>query len=444
MLAVAIVAMATVVGLFPNDLADGAASPQHGVLSGCVTDASSGESLKNAKVTLEYHGIVRIEVTGADGGYRFDNVPICFCLKDLSASKNGYVGLEMQVAVGEDTVQNIALDPVGGGQGPEGGTLTGTVTDAETGEPIEGATVTLDCHGTVRTVLTDANGTYTFTDVPLCFCLKNLSASKDGYVGVEMQVAVGEETVQDIALEPVDDGSDTEGGTLGGTVTDADTGSPIEGALVRLGYHETARTTLTGADGKYVFTDVQLCRCLKNLSVTKDGYVGQDIPIGVSEVTVQDFVLEPVEDDPIHDGGVVTGVVRDSSTGNPIEGATVTIEHDGMTRIVLTGADGKYTFTGVPECWCLKRVSAERSGFKAQAKDVGVYGTTVVDFDLVPIGDQGGNPTVDDGTGAGDGTSAAERGNEIETVEIAATGILGAALLTLAVFLLTVRRRGEN
>jgi len=447
MLAVAIVAMAMamVVTLPSSDPVGGAASPLCGSLSGNVTDAATGEPLQGACVTLDYHGISRINVTGSDGGYRFDDVPLCFCLKDLSASKDGYVGVEMQVAVGEETAQDIALDPVGGGQGPEGGTLTGTVTDAKTGKPIEGATVSLDCHGTVHTVLTDANGTYTFTDVPLCFCLKNLSASKDGYVGAEMQVAVGQETVQDIALEPIDDGSDTEGGTLSGTVTDADTGLPIEGALVSLGYHETLRTALTGADGGYVFTDVQLCRCLKDLSVTKDGYIGQDIPIGVSEVTVQDFALEPVEDDAGHGGGAITGIVRDSSTGKPIESATVTFEHDGTTRIMQTGTDGKYTFMGVLECDCLKRVSVERAGFKGQVKEVGVYGTTVVDFDLEPSGNQGsGGPAVDDRTDQGDGTSGAEMGIDGGIVVVAATGMLGVALITLAVYMSMSRKRGAN
>jgi hypothetical protein len=260
-----------------------------------------------------------------------------------------------------------------------------------------------------------------------------------------MQVAVGQETVQDIALEPIDDGSDTEGGTLSGTVTDADTGLPIEGALVSLGYHETVRTALTGADGGYVFTDVQLCRCLKDLSVTKDGYIGQDIPIGVSEVTVQDFALEPVEDDAGHGGGAITGIVRDSSTGKPIESATVTFEHDGTTRIMQTGTDGKYTFMGVLECDCLKRVSVERAGFKGQVKEVGVYGTTVVDFDLVPSDGQGSSdPAIDDGTGAGDGSTGSQRGIEIGATGVAATGILGAALITLAAFMLMARRRGEG
>jgi hypothetical protein len=354
MLAVAIVAMAYAMVVPTIDPADGAATPPCGSLSGDVTDASTGAPLQGAQVTLKYHDITSTCLTGADGGYRFDGVPICFCLKDLSASKDGYKEVEMQVSVGEGTVQDIALDPNGDGQGPKGGTLTGTVTDAETGEPIEGAEVTLDCHGTTRTVLTDANGTYRFTDVPLCFCLKNLSASKDGYVEEVMQVAIGEETVQDVELEPVEDG--------------------------------------TG-----------------------------------------------------HDSGVVTGIVSDSSTGKPIEGATVTIEHDGTTRTAQTDADGRYTFTGVPECFCLKHVSVEKAGFKGQSKDVGVYGTTIVDFDLVPTDDHGSDgPAVDDGTGAGDGSTGSERGIEDGATEVAATGILGAALLTLAVFLLMARRRGED
>ena len=168
-----------------------------------------------------------------------------------------------------------AQNLIKGISGPSEGTITGIVRDAETNYPIPNALMTLEYHDTVRTGLTDSKGQYTFTNVPLCFCMKNVSASKDGYENQYKLVAVYKITYVDFSLEPIEDSSGPYDGVLTGVVTDAETNEPIPDALMTLKYHDTIRTELTDSKGQYTFTNVPLCFCMKNISAYKGGYESQ-------------------------------------------------------------------------------------------------------------------------------------------------------------------------
>ncbi|MBN1137387.1 MAG: carboxypeptidase regulatory-like domain-containing protein, partial [Anaerolineae bacterium] len=104
-------------------------------------------------------------------------------------------------------VSGAAVDfyPTFGTPPPTGGLgiLQGTVTDLNTGAPIEGATVTAlsFTEGTIATLTTGSNGVYSGT---LCADWYDLTAEATGYYSSTVaQVAVlyGAETVQDFALQ---------------------------------------------------------------------------------------------------------------------------------------------------------------------------------------------------------------------------------------------------
>lgn len=46
------------------------------------------------------------------------------------------------------------------------GSISGTVTDADTGTPIEGATVSVEVNGTAKEATTDVAGAYSIEEVP--------------------------------------------------------------------------------------------------------------------------------------------------------------------------------------------------------------------------------------------------------------------------------------
>lgn len=221
------------IGTTPSDN-----SAMYGTITGIVADAETDEPISNAVMTLKYHDMVRVDRTDSEGWYEFDNVPICFCLKNISAYKDGYEPEYQLVGVYAVTYVNFTLIPINSTspdpeepeeppedeppddqepeQPPEDpsqpddehelyGIIKGVVIDASTNEPIPGTTVTLTCHDEIRTQSTDSNGEYTFTKVPICYCLKNVSAVKNGYESQYQMVGVHEMTYVNFTLEPIND-----------------------------------------------------------------------------------------------------------------------------------------------------------------------------------------------------------------------------------------------
>lgn len=86
-------------------------TPAHGTLTGTVSDAETGSPISNAIITLAYHGKVRIKRTDNNGQYTFNGVPICYCLKDVLATKMGYKTQYRSIPVGEMTYANFSLMP---------------------------------------------------------------------------------------------------------------------------------------------------------------------------------------------------------------------------------------------------------------------------------------------------------------------------------------------
>ena len=82
-------------------------------------------------------------------------------------------------------------------------------------------------------------------------------------------------------------------GTLSGFVRDPSNNS-IEGALVRVYFHETYRENYSDSNGYYHVTDIPLCYCLKNATCSKEGYKTEWVLLSISENTTYDFTLYPL------------------------------------------------------------------------------------------------------------------------------------------------------
>jgi hypothetical protein len=127
------------------------------------------------------------------------------------------------------------------------GTLTGTVTDQSTGNPIEGAAV----HAvgpSDRTTFTGADGSYTVT---LPVGTYDVTASHFGYLSETaggVTVTEGATTTQDFALQPAPSH------TVSGHVRDGD-GNPLAGATVTIEATPLPPAT-TDAGGAYSFASV--------------------------------------------------------------------------------------------------------------------------------------------------------------------------------------------
>jgi parallel beta-helix repeat protein len=85
----------------------------------------------------------------------------------------------------------------------EKGTLSGYVKDTSM-NPIEGARVEVYFHETYEENYTDSSGYYHVTNIPICYCLKNATASKGGYTTKWVLLAIEENTTYDFVLTPLD------------------------------------------------------------------------------------------------------------------------------------------------------------------------------------------------------------------------------------------------
>jgi thermitase len=126
------------------------------------------------------------------------------------------------------------------------GTVTGKVTDVDTGKAIASATVT----DGIRSSSTDASGNYVIDKVPAGNC--TIKASAVNYIESAQTVSVlTEQTINaDFVLDENETPATT--GTITGKVTDANTGNALPGATVTDG----TRSAVTDSGGNYVINGV--------------------------------------------------------------------------------------------------------------------------------------------------------------------------------------------
>ena len=86
-------------------------------------------------------------------------------------------------------------------------------------------------------------------------------------------------------------------GSLSGYVNDT-SGNPIEGALVRVYFHETYEEDYSDCTGYYHVTNIPICYCLKNATCSKEGYKTEWVLLGIVEDTTHDFILTSINNPP--------------------------------------------------------------------------------------------------------------------------------------------------
>ena len=79
-------------------------------------------------------------------------------------------------------------------------------------------------------------------------------------------------------------------GTLSGYVTDTSM-NHMEGARIRVYFHETYEENYSDAFGYYHVTNIPICYCLKNATCSKEGYKTEWVLLSIDENTTYDFVL---------------------------------------------------------------------------------------------------------------------------------------------------------
>ena len=129
-------------------------------------------------------------------------------------------------------------------------------------------------------------------------------------------------------------------GSLSGYVNDTSM-NPIEGARVRVYFHETYEENYTDSSGYYHVTNIPICYCLKNATCSKEGYKTEWVLLGITENTTYDFILMSLDLHPVFDGtmgenGWYVSCVTITFVYDPEEIAAVYYTLDGGEETLYT------------------------------------------------------------------------------------------------------------
>ncbi|MFC2000396.1 beta strand repeat-containing protein [Chloroflexota bacterium] len=353
-----------------------------GSVAGTVTDAS-GAPVSGAKVSASLGGVViESETTAANGSYTITNLPVgTYVVKaDYPATSPLVSKQQTGVVVQEDLTTTVDF-VLGGG-------ISGTVTDAITGLPISGATVT-PSQGSPDD--TDADGIYTIVLIPAGTYGVTVEAA--GYwdaLLIGTPVTEGNITSNvDFALQP--------GGWIEGTVTEADGTTPVAGATVlatEAGGGFGQATTI--ADGTYVI--IHLEAGTYTVAAQATGFIsaqqtGVAVTAGATTADIDFALAQP---------GSISGTVTDAG-GTGIVGATVTaFEVGGGYGTTTTGTGGTYQILNLPAS-DVYVVTAQMDNYATGEQNVVLADgeqKTGVDFALQGSGSISGTVTKPDGAAA--------------------------------------------
>lgn len=234
--------------------------------------------------------------------------------------------------------------------------VTGTVADAQTSQPVKGASVRMKSGDVLYETTTGDDGKYEVNvkQTQLEDYVLEVEATEDYEVRTVQVGKVEDGMVKDVALR--------KSATVSGKVASARDDSAIDGAEVTLKDADgnIVKTAATDASGHYSLKVRRLDADYK-LVATADGFVDGEAELNaVSADVEQNFSLETISKR-------IYGVVRDMDTSEPIEGATVSYSRGTGTEVTVhSDAEGKYEMM-VEASEEQATVSARKTGYVGDA-----------------------------------------------------------------------------
>lgn len=309
-----------------------------GSISGRVlaSDGTQAQAAVQVRLQSAIRGVVSQALSGVDGGFRFDALPLADGPYALQAYKNGQLQAASANLVLASSGQQLQQDLVFGSIAASGGTVTGRVVDQD-GNALANTDVSLTpATGQALTAKSDGAGSYFFSSVPTGNFTLAVAAS--GYSGQALgsTTTAGASVTLNLLVNAI--------GEVRGLVVSA-TGQPAVNADVELTSAAglTVLRTVTDVAGQYGFVQVPLGAfnlLVVNLATGERG-AAADVLLNAAEIRTLNVALTPV--------GRVKVIV--SSGGLPVAGATVGLTTQGKhafgeTR--MSGVNGEVEFSGVP------------------------------------------------------------------------------------------------
>jgi hypothetical protein len=332
-----------------------------GVLTGIVRSADNGAAL--AGVALRVSGAATATAfTSADGRYRLAGLTPG--VVHISAAKSGYdsaladatlqAGVELEFSPTLKTALGAAR-------------VSGVVTDAATGAPLAGASVTV----AGQTAVTGADGRYSIGGLAAGTLPVQVSAA--GYTARGLALVL--DGIAEFNLPPISLSKDAPPGTTGtvsGIVTAKVGGAPLAGVTVTVSGSASMSAT-TGADGSYRLDGI--APGAVTVSATRSGYVGAG---GTASVQAGQTILFSPQLDALQTPGV-RAVVVDSVSHQPLAQVSATL--DALT--VLSDAGGGLLFATVPSGNHTLTLAA--AGYLTRRMPVQTDGATPLDLKVIEL-----------------------------------------------------------
>ena len=245
--------------------------PDTGVVSGIVTDATSGAPVIGALVQLS--GVtVASTTTNTSGHYSFASGPgsVMVTVSALDyetefATGNVVAGGTLVYSPGLQSAGTIDPDPFV--------TIKGVVVDGNTGLPLENALIQVI--GTASTILSSANGSFKLTGVAAGELL--IAVARDQYQSMHYASLANEGSKLDIGLVHLFPVEIQTASTVAGTVKDAVTGAVISGAWVSVEGQDISAAT----DGTGHYSIEGVAGSEFTLAISATGYLGADRTVSV-------------------------------------------------------------------------------------------------------------------------------------------------------------------
>ncbi|MCL2323288.1 MAG: carboxypeptidase-like regulatory domain-containing protein, partial [Oscillospiraceae bacterium] len=210
-------------------------------ITGIVTDKDTKLPIEGATVSITANGQTFTATTDQSGAYSINNIPTGNYLTKVSAE--GYTDVTGNIVVIDNSTYNAELSR-------KIVTVTGIVTDKNTNTRITNATVVLTNSAypsLTYTTTTNSSGQYTINNVVTGDYTTKVTAS--GYSEVNETLKVIDNTTYNVQLVKLF--------TLSGTVTNKNSGTPINGVSITIESNGKTYTATTDLSGFYSISNVE-------------------------------------------------------------------------------------------------------------------------------------------------------------------------------------------
>jgi len=303
-----------------------------GSLTGTVFQGNGTTPAPGITVTLSPAPLTgsAVTTTDASGNYSYSIVAIGGFTVYASNPANGDRGqANGQIQTnGQLRTVNVTLNGFGN--------LTINVVNSNA-TPVANASVTVQNNslGDRYTGKTDTSGTLVLTNIDAGPYTITAADPVTGLNSVTSgSLPAGTSATASVTLQAV--------GTIQGVVYQPDGVTPAAGATISVPF---GPTTVTAADGSYVFHNAQLAQYRLNVTDTAGNLRASDVVYVQTNGQVVTHNIVFIAE------GTVTGLVSNTD-GTPLEGFVLVVHSSNPTlggnRNVTTGGDGTYTVTGLP------------------------------------------------------------------------------------------------